>query len=130
MYLELKDNARAQFPVIDPNTGELLLFNAEAFSALAPVEAESAVNDFPEIIESMRSAGIDENTIIDLQNQALQVIEEANAIQQTRPAQLDTRWSGSFNIEPSPKPWFARPEVLIPGALVLGFGIFMLAKRR
>lgn len=57
---------------------------------------------------------------------------------QTRPGILENilnpqsqnqqRFGGSFSIEPDPKPWFARPEVLIPGLIAVGVGVWAITR--
>jgi hypothetical protein len=135
MYLELQDT-RTQIPVRDPNTNEILLFDAQAFANLAPIEVSAALEELPAIMNEMEAAGvIDSATREQLIQETIQTVNEANQIAQNnalavQQAPLDTRWSGSFNIEPSPKPWFARPEIILPGVALVGFSIWALTRKK
>jgi hypothetical protein len=132
MYLELADNgittkANATnsplMPVAAPN-GEIILMDATAFNLLDPVEASEALEMMPTLIGAMQTAS---GVPADQQVSAAEIISAAyESAQMTN----QPRWSGSFNIEPAAKPWFARPEVLIPGAIVLIGSVYFLSRRK
>jgi hypothetical protein len=139
MYLELADNGITSkntanitpltpgnssplMPVAAPN-GEIILMDATAFNLLDPVEASEALEMMPTLVGAMQTAS---GVPADEQVSAAEIISAALESQMTN----QPRWSGSFNIEPAAKPWFARPEVLIPGAIVLIGSVYFLSRRK
>lgn len=156
MYLELAENCTTclsenmddMIPVVDDQTGEIYLINVTAFAELDPMDQRNIIAQAPTllyILEKDNWNGMEgqlwDNIKGKVQGFVGKVKNFIGNVTGNMPQTAPTpgEWFGgpgtgigsdprfSVNIEPDPKPWFARPEVLLPilgGAVLLGFAIF------
>jgi len=155
MYLELADNCtnclsdnnNPMLPVIDDTTGEIYMINAEMFARMDIAEQQEAIaqaGPLLYILEKDKFQGMEgalwnkiKQGVQNFIGKAKEVIGNvtsgqglnigATPPQQTTP-QFDPRFS--MSIEPDPKPWFARPEVLLPiGIGAIGI-VYLLTRKK
>jgi len=154
MYLELAENCTTclsenmdnMIPVVDDQTGEIYMMNVSAFAELDPMDQQEIISQAPMllyILEKDNWNGMEgqlwDNIKAKVQGFVGKVKNFIGNMPQTAPTpgewfggsgsaggmNVDPRFS--VNVEPDPKPWFARPEVLLPvlgGVVLLGFAIF------
>lgn len=159
MYLELaecqsclneNENSPNKIPVVDDESGEIYLINMSMFARLTPQERAEAIEQAPllmYILEKDNYNGMEgalwgkiTQAVKGFVGKAKEFIGNATGSggggifggqNQTQPYNPnDPRFAGSFNIEPDPKPWFARPEVMIPVGLGTLGAIYLLTRKR
>lgn len=109
------DVAAQRIPVRNAQTDEILLVPFQNVQNLDPVEQSRVLEELPTLTKQLAVVqGIDPDLI--------DVPELAPIAPQ--------KWAGSFSIEPSPKPWFARPDFLIPAGIAVAGILFVIFRRK
>lgn len=143
-------------PIMDDETGKIFMINPELFVTLDPDEQQEILKEAPALmlaIEGQQNPqmaqtgarpgmlGIIQQKIQGFTAKARNIItgDENKAILPWRrdnvaPAMvqqdMQPKFGASLNIEPSPKPWFARPEVLIPGIIGAGAIVYFIFRKK
>jgi len=146
MYLELADRTQPNssalmLPIRNPSTDEIIMVTPEILNSMDPVEFSAAMDEMPSIVTAMQvKSGVDPDDMVqtsDLIQAAINEIDTMNTIVKrnnelitNKPYDGSTKWSGGFSIEPSAKPFYLRPEVLIPAVLLVGFTIYSVTKSK
>jgi len=146
MYLELADrneqnSSGLMLPIRNPSTDEIIMVTPEILNSMDPVEFSAAMDEMPSIVTAMQvKSGVDPDDMVqtsDLIQAAINEIDTMNTIVKrnnelitNKPYDGSTKWSGGFSIEPSAKPFYLRPEVLIPAVLLVGFTIYSVTKSK
>ena len=152
MYLELAENCQSclaeemsdLLPIVDDETGEIYMINPATFVSLDREDQIKAIEQAPilmYILEKDNFNGMEGQLWENIKSKVKGFGEKVRNFfgggsPQIAPtpgeffggaSQINPRFGFSANIEPDPKPWFARPEVLLP---VVGGGVLLVALMR
>lgn len=160
-FLSDMDNELTTLPALDPNTGEIYAVNMEALALLSPEEQAEVIAQAPFIIQKIaeQSGNMDAGLFSRIKEKVgnfkdkmnkfyppaiigaaikkrIQKAQEKRAAAQMDPMTTemdptDPKFAFSASLEPAPKPFWARPEVLLPviGGVVL-IGALALRRKR
>jgi hypothetical protein len=147
-------------PVLDPITGEIYMINIEAFLMLSYEEQIEAVNQAPFLMQKIIEQGgaMDAGLFSKIREGVSNFVQKAanvinpNVTPSGTPKMdkpftmdptfnpdktsvsampgIDPKFALNIGVEPSPKPWFARPEVLLPVIGGVGLIAFFAFRRK